>query len=114
VASLISDFYPGTTKRFRVAIKFNGAALDISADTVTWTVKRRKTDPDSAAALQVAADVTTEGASGVAVFEVTDEQTAQIAPGRYECDIKWERSNGEEYVVATQTVIVKERVSDAV
>lgn len=108
---MISDFYPGTTKRFSVTLTLNGEQVNVVSDSVTWTIKRRKTDPDTSALLVVEGDVS-QGATGQVTFIATDEETADLLPGRYECDIKWERSNGEEYVVHSQMITVKERVSD--
>lgn len=107
----LSDFYPGTTKNFSVAIRFNGTTPDITADTVTFFMKRSPDDTDGAAAIVKAADVATSGATGTALFELTPADTA-VPPRGYHYDIVWTRATGEEYVLTCGTVKVIDRVSD--
>ena len=107
----LSDFYPGTTKAFSVRITLNGAAPDITADAVTFFMKRSPDDTDGAAAIVKAADVTASGATGTALFESTPAETA-VATRGYHYDIVWARATGEEYVLTRGTVKVIDRVSD--
>lgn len=108
---MLTDFYPGTTKAFTVIITFNGAAPDITADSVTFFMKRSPDDSDGNAAIAKAADVATSGASGTAIVGLSPADTA-IAPRTYHYDIVWVRSTGEEYVLARGVVKVLDRVSD--
>lgn len=109
--ALIPDFYPGTTVRFTLTINLNGTAADVSADSVTWTIKKRGL-PDSQALIIVTGDVATSGATGIVLFSVTDEQTAPLAAGTYVSDVVWRTAAGDEYVVLRQNIVVVERVSD--
>lgn len=108
----ISDFYPGESKRFTVTITLNGTVQDIRSDTVTLRIKRRRADADSVALLSKAADVTTQGASGVAIFDL-DTSDTNLPPGRYPLDVEWVLSGGAEYILYDSAITVKERVSDA-
>ncbi|MBN1964845.1 MAG: hypothetical protein JW910_09370 [Anaerolineae bacterium] len=112
MATGISAFYPGTSKRFTLTFNLNGETPDISADTVTWRVKTHMTDTDAEAVLTIAADVATSGADGIAIFTATPAET-NIVPGQYYSDVEWQRAGGDVYVVATQIITVNERVSDA-
>lgn len=107
----INDFYEGTTKQFQVTCKINGAAVDITADTVTFRMKTAKDDKDTDAVLTKVADVASQGANGIAVFELSEIET-KVAPETYYCDIEWDRSNDNEYVVYDDQITVKPRVSD--
>ena len=105
------NFYPGTTKAFSVAISHNGATPDITADSVTFYLKRAPSDPDSAALIVATGDVATAGASGTALFTLTPATTA-IEPRGYHYDIVWRLAGGAEYVLERGTIAVVARVSD--
>ena len=109
---MLSNFYPGTTKAFSLRITLNGQTPDISADVVTLRLKKTPALSDGEAALTATADVTTSGASGVALFSLSPAET-KIEVSTYYYDIVWERQGGDEYVVANGRVGVMERVSDA-
>lgn len=109
----LTDFYPGTTKTFSVAITHNGAAPDITGDTVTLRIKKRASDSDEAAKLEKTADVATSGADGIALFVIEPADTDNISPGAYVYDIVWVLSGGAEYVLETGRVQLFNRVSDA-
>jgi hypothetical protein len=99
----------GTTYEFYVTI----ASANITADTVTLTLKRDIDDSDANAALQADADVTTDGANGVAIFSLSKTDT-DIAPGKLWYDIIWYKSNGDELRISAvgATLQILERVSD--
>lgn len=107
----ISDFYVGTDKRFTVTCKIAGVAQDITLDTVTVRLKSSKSDADASAVLSVNADVATQGASGVAIFDWDGDGT-DITPGKYYLDIEWVLASGKEYIVYNDTIKALERVSD--
>ena len=69
----------GTTRIVRLSILYNGAALDIRSDTVQFMLKTNKTDLDSAALVNTTADVTTYGASGVALLTLNTAPQAAFA-----------------------------------
>lgn len=108
---MLSNFFPGTTKAFKVVITFNGTAPDITGDTVTFFLKRSPDDTDASAAIVKAADVATDGATGVAIIGLTPADTA-VAPRVYHYDIVWNLSTGAEYVLTRGVVKVLDRVSD--
>lgn len=107
----LTDFYPGTTKKFSVTIRFNGLTPNISGDTVTFFMKRAPNDTDGNAEIVKAADVATSGATGTAVVTLTPAETAVAVRG-YHYGVVWVRATGEEYVLVRGTVKVIDRVSD--
>jgi|SaaInlStandDraft_4_1057021.scaffolds.fasta_scaffold37390_2 hypothetical protein len=106
----ISDIPRGTTRSISVEITISGSNPDISGDKVTLTIKSDKGDADPGV-LQEDADVTTSGASGVALFDLSTTDT-DIEPGRYEYDIVWYLAGGDEHVIDSGLVTFVERVSD--
>ena len=109
----ISDFYSGTLKQFTVTCKIDGSVVDISGDTVTMRMKNNTSDTDANAIVTAAADVSTQGASGIAAFAVTPQQTAGVTQNTsYYIDILWSRSGSSEYVIYDDTIKIKTRVSD--
>lgn len=111
--SKITDFFPGTTKRFSLQITLNGAAVDLTSDTLTFRIKADKDEVDGASLVEIQADVVTSGADGHALFSLAPADTSLVPPGSYYCDITWYRSSGEEYVVYDNSITIKDRVSDA-
>lgn len=107
----LSGFYIGTTKNFSITLKIDGEAQDITGDTVTLRLKEAKADTDASAKLSKAADVASEGASGIANFAL-DTSDTDITPGTYYVDIEWVLAGGDEYVVYDDTLEVEDRVSD--
>lgn len=107
----LKDFYVGTSFNFSITIELNGSNPDITSDTVKIIVKQNVDDSDSNAVIDKNADVTTEGANGVAKFSLTPLDT-NVNPGRYYLDIQWQRANGEEYILLKQKINLLERVSD--
>jgi len=104
----ISDFYSGATKKFTVACTINGVPVNIENDTITFRIKRLKTDTNAEALLTESADVTSQGADGIAIFDFVPI----INPGMYYCDIEWIRNSGAEYVLYNGQIKALERVSD--
>lgn len=111
----ITAFRPGETKRFKITLKIDGVAQNITADTVTFRLKAKSDDPDDAALVTVNADVATSGASGIAIFEIMPAATHRRMPGiEYHCDIVWAiDSSTRRFVAHTQTLTLLERVSDS-
>lgn len=107
----VDDFYRGTTKEFEVKIWVNGINPGIEADTVTFTMKKKKGDTDANAVIQKDADVATSGAGGLALFSISKTET-DIAPRRYFYDIQWIKDTGEEEVLTTGSLMVLDRISD--
>ncbi len=100
----------GTTRIVRLSILYNGAALDIRSDTVQFMLKTNKTDLDSAALVNTTADVTTYGASGVALLTLNTTHTNQTVGKKY-YEILWTRSNGEVYVLDAGEVSIIAKLS---
>lgn len=104
----------GQSFEFAITIMPDGVPVDISADTVTMTIKDGYSDAyaDSEAVLQVNGDVITGGASGDAVFSLTPAQTA-IDPGMYYIDFVWYTAGGDEHILPIKdTFHIVNRVSD--
>jgi ABC-type phosphate/phosphonate transport system substrate-binding protein len=108
----INPIPQGTTRTVTYTIKFEGVTQDISADTVTLTVKGNIDNSDAQAVLQKDADVATDGADGVAAFELTNTETEVITPGSYPYDVIWYRGVDEEYLVERGVLVIQNRVSD--
>lgn len=106
-------FYPGTTVAFTITCTIDGVVQDITGDTVAMYVKNARLDPDSAAVIAKQADVVTQGANGIAMFELTPTDTDPAVGGtNYFMDIVWDLAGGREYVIHEQTWLAEERVSD--
>jgi len=110
IVGSVEDFYKGETKRISVLCKIDSIAQNITADTVTLTLKENKSDLDTAAILQEDADVSTYGGIGIAYWALTPTQT-DLDVGTYYIDIAW-YDGSNEYIVYDGTVKVLERVSD--
>ena len=116
MATTIEDFYAGESKNFTITLSIDGAAQDITSDTVTFRMKANYDDTDANAALSETANVASQGASGAAIFTLEHSDTKDLTPGDYFWDIEWNISGGDEYVfprVGPDTVTIKFRVSDA-
>lgn len=86
----ISNFHNKTTKNISITITYDGDNPNITGDTVTlYLVSKDKVPINS---LTKNADVTTYGATGIAVFELTTTDTA-ILPGDYKYIIQWVSSS---------------------
>jgi len=106
------NLYPGEYWKFSVTITKNSVTPDISGDVVTCTVKDILSESDANAELQFNADVSTSGASGIAIFERTPAQTSELVAGVHSCDLWWYPTSGEDHPVFVGTISVKTRVSD--
>ncbi|MCK5604547.1 hypothetical protein KAR91_21845 [Candidatus Pacearchaeota archaeon] len=113
VIEKIPDTPRGTTLAFTITLKFeSGQVPDITADTVTLTIKENKDDADAASGvIQEDADVSTGG--GVAIFVLTATQT-DITPKEYFYDVVWTTVAGAVKVldVGDDTFKILERISD--
>jgi hypothetical protein len=105
----LPEIIAGTSIIFNLVLTLGGVAPDITADTVTITFKKTK-DLADPGALQKDADVTTQGDGGIAVFELTEDET-EIDGGQYFYDIIWYTST-REYGVDIGSIFVIKRVSD--
>jgi len=107
----ISNFYENTTKIFDVTIYYDGVLADISADTVTLYIKEKFTDADDESIVTSVADVATAGASGVATFTLSDDDT-DIPIRKYHLEIVWETDAGYRFVVHQQTISCLNKLQD--
>ena len=108
----IPKFYPGEYWAFSVTITKNGVAPDISGDVVTCTVKDTQGEADADAELQFNADVTTSGASGIAIFTRSAAQTGVLTAKVYNVDVWWYPDDNEDHPLVTGTVECRARISD--
>lgn len=118
---MIDNFYQGDFFGFTGVINVDGSPIDISYPSeVRFMIKTKKSDPDLSALLNITADVTTEGASGVYMFLgaslITADKTKTITPGTYYYEIIWDYNVGQpgimKKVLESGTVKVLERVAD--
>ena len=112
ITGTVSDWHIGTTKQFYLTCKIDGVAQDISGDTVTVTVKRKKSDADSSAIHQSNADVASQGSDGIAIVTIPAADTAAETPASVFLDVQWLTAGGVERIVYDGTVDLLERVSD--
>jgi hypothetical protein len=105
----LNDFARSTTVVINVSIKLDGAVPNITADTVTLTLKKSRRDSDGNAVIQQNANVA--GGNGLAVFTLLPA-TTDVAPRRYFYDILWVTSGAAEYMLDSGQVKVLDRVSD--
>jgi hypothetical protein len=103
----LSNFYEGTTKKFDVTITYNGSNPDITSDTVTIYFKEKEKDE---IALEKEADVTTQGADGIAEFELTTTNT-DLRPGIYTYSIVWEPASGGKYILEEDKVRILDSIT---
>ena len=106
----LSNFYRGATKKFSVTISVDSVAQDITSDTVRLVLKSAKGDADAAALIDENADVTTNGASGQADFDLTTTIT-DIAVAAYNYELIW-TTGTDEYVLSQSSVRCLEKVID--
>lgn len=111
MASIVSNFYKGVTKKFNIEIKLDGVIADIRNDEVRCLVKNKITDTDANALIDVTADVTTNGIDGIAKFTFSNTDT-DVTIGNHVLEVKWTRQNGEEYVLVNQKIACLQRVGD--
>ena len=109
--SKLTDFFEDSTKEFSVTVYYDDTAQDISSDTVTLFLKQSKNDTDANVILEEDADVTTSGATGIAIFSI-DTTESDIAVGSYYYEILWITSASKEFVIDQGIVNVKNRISD--
>lgn len=111
VGGTLSPLIPGTTRTFAITVTdADDVAVDISADTMTLRIKRRKTDDDADALLSKAAGSLL--ATGVATFSLLPTDT-DLVPGSYYADVEWVTNAGAIYIVYSKEIRVPERTSDA-
>lgn len=105
----LEDFGQGTTVVISATIKIDGAVQDITSDTVTLTLKKKRDDVDADAAIQQNAIVA--AGAGLAVWTLLPAAT-NVPPRRYFYDILWVTSAAAEYLLESGEVKVLSRVSD--
>jgi len=107
----LSDLYPGTTRGFTLTVTdADDDAVDISGDTMTLRIKRRKGDLDTDALVSKAASSML--ATGVASFSLTPSDLA-VQPGAYWMDVEWVTNAGAIYIAHEQEIKILTRVSDS-
>lgn len=92
----------GSTFRYQVDLKTpTGSPYDLSTVTITSQIRKTYRSPS------VAGTFTTETpAAGRILLSMTDEQTADMAAGRYVYDVYIEDSTGQRYRVIEGMVTV--------
>jgi len=108
----ISSFYEGTTKVINyILADEDGNIQNITSDTVRFIVKASPSTADGSAVIDTNADVTTDGAQGKATITLTSALTS-VQYGSYYYEVLWTRSTGEVYVVESERLTIKQRVTD--
>nr|BDD45806.1 hypothetical protein 5 [bacterium] len=118
MATRIENIKQGMNKTFAVRASVTNAITqatsypDITGDTVRLFLKATKDDDDDDAKLNVTADVSSYGATGYALFEISKAQTASVDPGEYWLEVVWDRASGQRHPLLEQQVGVNKTVSD--
>jgi len=102
VTGTISDFYEKSTKEFQVSFIKDAVSPDITLDEVRLFVKANKTDTDANAKVNKIADVSTAGASGVALFEITPTEST-LTVGKYWYQIIWTENSGQVHAMKVES-----------
>jgi hypothetical protein len=95
----IKDFFRGDTKKytFRLRDKRTGKPISVHKGVLTFTLKRRKDDPDSEAVLQksvVGKEYDTRNPEGIITLVLTNDETS-VPPGTYYYDFQFVSCTGE-------------------
>jgi len=106
----LRNFYRKTTKIFKVELEFNDSVPELRADTMSFILKKRRTDLDSEAYLTSEADMITEGGEGKAIFTLESDDL-DLAPGPYFYEIKW-FPDSSEYVLDSGILTILDTVFD--
>lgn len=107
----LTDIYRKTSKRFKITVKVDNVLQNISTHTVRLLIKKNVADDDGSAIISKDADVATEGASGVAIFNLLDTDTNKT-PGSYFAEIIWIVSASERYILHHHKIKILETVID--
>jgi len=99
---MLGSFYEKSSKEFNVTIRKAGSLQNIVSDTVKLYLHDIS---DSSEALEVSADVTSEGASGIAKFAITPTQLT-ITPQKYIATIEWVQSSNK-YILVREYINVE-------
>jgi hypothetical protein len=81
------------TETFQVIFEDNNAPFDLTDYEVWFTIKNKVTDSDDIAVLQVIIDSYMDPTEGIALIDLSSEQT-NITPGNYYYDIRLRRIIG--------------------
>ena len=109
--SNLTDFFEDTTKEFNITVYYDDVAQNITGDVVTLYIKQNPDDTNANATITKAADVTTSGATGIAIFALTPTETAK-AVGAYYYEITWTLSTGKHFVIDNGVVNIKNKLVD--
>ena len=107
----LSFFYEKTTVSFNSTVYLDDVAQDITGGIVAIILKRDKNDADGDAVLNELADVTTEGANGVALFLLSVANTT-ISPRVYFAELRYVDSTAQQFILDSWKLSVKRRVFD--
>jgi len=102
----LKDFHTGTTKRFDVNITYDGSPPNITNDSVGIYFSKTK---EGEAVITSTADVTTSGASGVAIFTISEVDT-DVTHGKYYYQIVWTLDSSEEFMLDDSSIQLLERI----
>ena len=108
MANSITNFYEKTDQIFTVTIS---TGVDITSDTVTLYIKKNINDVNTSAVITSVADVATSGATGVAIFTLTDVNTT-VTPGSYFYDIIWLKADTTIHVSESASVLIYNRIDE--
>jgi len=99
--ALLGKFYEDASKVFNITITYGGTNPDITTDTVTLYI----CNSAGTASVEEEADVSTSGASGIAIFSLTPSDM-NITPGDYTATIKWATGDDVHVLVHENVTVV--------
>ncbi len=96
---MIQNFYRGDTKKYKIIVRDKATSAPISVDsgTLTFTMKKKLSDSDENAAVQVvkqAIETDPTNPTGEVEIVLSHEDT-NIAPGEYNYDFQFISFNNE-------------------
>lgn len=106
----LKNFYEKTTKSFEIKLKFNGEIPNLRGNHIFIIFKKNSSDLDKNAVLLKEADTETRGEEGIAIFDLTKEDTS-IEPGTYFYEIKWSALESE-YIIESGSLTILNRIFD--
>lgn len=108
----LAPLYRGNTRSFTVTIAdSDGVAVDITGDTVEFTIKEKK---DDVTPVLVVTATLTDPVNGIAEFTITSAQSALLDIRLYACEVTWITAALARYTLLVINLPVIEPVADPV
>ena len=105
------EIYRGDDLRYDITIKNGSTPVDITGDTIFFTIKQYVDSDDSADENALVKDTVTEhtdAQGGISEVHIPGSETTGIKTGMYMFDVQWKRgSSGDITTLVSGTILVK-------